>query len=512
MDNITWVHVSRFEVPAGRKVVRGRWVFTIKRDANGKISRFKARWVVKGFTQVEGEDYDETYAAVAKPSTLRALFGLIAHYDLEAQQFDILTAFLNAMIGNKHKIYVEQPHGFEDRGGKGMVCLLQKALYGLKQSPMLWYEELRKYLKSLNFIPMMSDVCVFKHTLSDSIIVIYVDDMIIIAHSMAALQAVAQLLKDRFNMRELGDLHYYLGMRIIRNRKDRTIHVVQDAYLNRLSEKYGMQGRVAPATPMAPRYVKSAIQRAPDIYTASAAFKTKYQEGIGEVLWPAMITRPDACYTAGLLSRFIANPTEEHYHALLWLIEYLVGTAARGMCFKGSQNDHELSFVGYCDASWADDPITRRSTGGFYFTLAGGPLLYKSGRQTLVTLSSTEAEYVQLTTAAKEAVPLMRMLEEMGYKGSIKPVTLYEDNQSAIAITQSTTDGRTKHMDARVHYIREKIADGTVVVTWISTHDQIADGFTKPLDKLKHGRFVEQLNLVDCKSAIESAAQPAAEY
>ena len=137
MDNITWVHVSRFEVPAGRKVVRGRWVFTIKRDANGKISRFKARWVVKGFTQVEGEDYDETYAAVAKPSTLRALFGLIAHYDLEAQQFDILTAFLNAIIGDKYKIYVEQPYGFEDRSGKGMVCLLYKALYSLKQSPML---------------------------------------------------------------------------------------------------------------------------------------------------------------------------------------------------------------------------------------------------------------------------------------------------------------------------------------------------------------------------------------
>lgn len=278
LEHHTWLLVDKHGLSAHITVIKGRWVFRPKPNADGDTTRFKARWVVQGFTQKEGIDFDETYAPVVKPHTLRVLFAMIAAYDLECKQYDIITAFLNVLIDDR-QIYVIMLHGFEQ---PGKVCLLLRALYGLRQSPLLWYEQLKAFLITLKFTPIMSDICAFKHT-NGGIIVVYVDDMLVIAQSLEALITVVALLKDRFKMRELGDIHYYLGMRIVRDRKTKTIYVAQDAYLQKLGIKYGLHYSKfqAPATPMLSR---NHLRKAYDNHVATASLKKRYQTLVGELL------------------------------------------------------------------------------------------------------------------------------------------------------------------------------------------------------------------------------------
>jgi hypothetical protein len=191
-----------FKLPEDATTVKGKWVFKVKLDKNSGIARYKARWVARDFTQIAGIDYDETYAAVAKPVSIHMLMAIVAHYDLECKQYDIITAFLNAMIGDR-KIYVEQPHGFEvdnhnnnNNNSQPLVCLLLRALYGLKQSLLLWYEELTKFLKSLGFAALCGDACVFQHAYTQAIIVIYVDDLVLMALKTAIINDFCRVAKE----------------------------------------------------------------------------------------------------------------------------------------------------------------------------------------------------------------------------------------------------------------------------------------------------------------------------
>lgn len=493
IDNGTW---RLMEKPQGVTVVKGRWVFTIKRTASGEIARYKARWVARGFTQQHGVDYDDTYAAVTKPSTVRMLFSLVAHYDLPCKQFDLLTAFLNASMGG-HVVYVEQPHGFEEGDN---VCLLLRALYGLKQAPLLWHRELTKFLESVHFVPLWSDACLFKHKDSGAIIIIYVDDLVITARTEDEIEVVANLLGNQFKLKALGDVHYYLGCRIIRNRTIRKLWIVQDGYIKKLYHKFGKQltgNRYE--TPIDPRF---RFKKAPDGYIASKHLIKQYQGVVGSIMWPAQMSRIECLFAVSQLSKHLTNPTTEHLQQGIRVIEYLLSYPSDGICFDSSRTD-QLSLQGYSDASFADDLDNRRSTCGYLFTLGNmGPISFKSGRQPLVAQSTTEAEYIAMTLAAREAAALKNLLQELGVQQG--PVAIHEDSQPAIdLLRRSAADGRSKHIDLRWHYIRQEVDNGHVTVHKVHTSDQAADGLTKPLDRIKFGQFKRKIGVVDCNGLLE---------
>jgi hypothetical protein len=217
--NNTWQPVHLMEVPQDANIIKGRWVFSVKADANGRPVRFKARWVARGFTQRHGVDYEDTYASVTKPATVKIMLALAAKLNLECKQFDLVTAFLNALI-KKYKIYVEIPYGFEDyaEDGTQLVCLLLRALYGLKQSPLLWHEELTAFLRSISLELIQSDPCLFIDRTSGSFILIYVDDLLMFAKTVTAINKLAAILSKKFPLKELRDVLWFLGYRIIRNR------------------------------------------------------------------------------------------------------------------------------------------------------------------------------------------------------------------------------------------------------------------------------------------------------
>ena len=498
IDSLTENKVWRLVPPPtdGSTVIRGRWVFTIKTDVDGRPCRFKARWVARGFTQRPGIDYEETYAAVTRPLSLKVIMALVAHYDLECRQYDVITAFLNAVLRDR-SIYVEQPHGFE-RGNK--VCLLLKALYGLKQSPLLWYQEFARYLRAARFAPLWSDNCVFIQKETGAIVVIYVDDLLIVSRSGELVNTVAGALRRQFKMRELGDVAFFLGCRIVRDRTLRKLWLVQDGYIEQAARKHHLTDFARAGTPTDDSHK---LQKAPPEYRATKNLKDRYQSLVGSLMWPAMQTRPDVAYVVGNLARYLNNPTPQHWKTALRVLQYLYTTRSFGICFTGSDTMN-LGLKGFSDSSFADDPHDRRSTCGFVYLLAGGPICWKSGRQPIVALSTTEAEYIAMTFAAKEAAAVKRLLSELRYLGTDHyKITLHEDNLPAIDLLSRTcSDGRTRNIDVRFHYIRQQVEKGAIAIAKVKTSDQAADGLTKGLGRGKFERFRTQIGIVDCGTAI----------
>jgi len=212
--------------PPNRRVLPTRWVTTIKRGPQGEVIKYKARWVCKGFRQEQGVDYDETFASVVRAITIKMLLALAAKYDYEAEQMDVVTAFLEAHI--KEEVWVQQPPGFEQKGPNGtfLACRLNKALYGLKQAPREWYATLKTYLISISYQRVEIDHSVFTHE-NDTIIAVYVNDLLILGPDISDIQALKLQFAERFQMKDLGSIGWYLGMHIIRDRAERTIWITK---------------------------------------------------------------------------------------------------------------------------------------------------------------------------------------------------------------------------------------------------------------------------------------------
>jgi hypothetical protein len=256
-QNKTWELV---DPPKDRRILSGKWVFKLKRGPHGEVIRHKSRRVVRGFTQEEGIDYNETFASVVKPMSYKALFAIGAALDLEIEQMDVKTAFLYGNID--HEIYVEQPHHMTD--GTSRVCKLRKALYGLKQAPRIWYQTLTNYLRNLGFEPITADLGVFVWGVfvrSNMYIAVYVDDLLIVGPSSAEIKRIKRSLINRFQMTDLGPCSYYLGMSIQRERQNRILYLRQEAYIDKVAHQFGVSN-CAPVS--APIEISALPQKSPD--------------------------------------------------------------------------------------------------------------------------------------------------------------------------------------------------------------------------------------------------------
>jgi len=492
ITNNTWTLVDR---PKGidQHVLSGKWVYKLKRGPKGEILRYKARWVVRGFEQREGEDYTDIFATVVKPMSYKAIFAFAAAHDWEIEQMDVKTAFLEGNIDKE--IYVTQPTGFES-GKPGQVCKLNKALYGLKQSPRLWYFTLTAYLKTLGYDPLSSDESVLINHDTKVIIAIYVDDLLLVGPDMKAIQHLKEQLSERFDMTDLGPCNYYLGIRIIRDRPNRTIHLCQSGYIKQVLKEFKFwDGIKGVATPME---TGLHLRKPADSYQCSHVDRTRYQRAIGSLMYAMLGTRPDIAFAVSMVSRYASNPDKFHWAAVIRIFKYLRGTVNFQLTYSGRLRN----LIGYTDADFANDPDTRRSTSGYIFNVGSGALSWSSKRQHTVVLSTCEAEITATTEGTKEAVWLQRLLAQLDLKNpeaSTSTVVLYCDNQGAIALANNAAafHGRTKQLDTKQFWVKEKVADKSVQLEYVSTHDQVADGLTKPLPRDKFQQFRRALGLED---------------
>jgi len=473
--NETWEETF---LPTNRKAIGCKWVFKLKRDTTGKPTRYKARLCAQGFTQVSGMDYHETFAPVVKATTVKTMFALAAIRDYEIHTLDINNAYLHGILDEE--IYMRPPPGYKI--GHGNALRLKKGLYGLKQSGRAWNDLLHKELTSLNFHRLVNDECVYVLSIHDHkvYVMVYVDDLVLMNSGGPTItKQVKDLLRSRLDINDLGPIQDYIGIRIIRNRNDRTISFTQPGYTKKILERFDVSPDHKTLIPM-----NDATHISKDMDSEPLSKDCNFRGLIGSVMYLATWTRPDILYAISALSRFLSNPQQAHYEIGMKLLHYIANTQQYGLTFNGYASNGS-TLVAYTDSDWAGDVDTRNSTTGNWFTLAGTTVSAKSKLQPTIATSSMAAEWTAAYQATTETIWLRQLLEELNEKQE-GPTTVFSDNNGVIAISKNNeSHQRSKHLDVKYRYVRERSIANDIKMVYLSTDKMTADLFTKPLARIK---------------------------
>lgn len=477
-------------LPKDRKLVDCRWVLGRKYNSDGKPDRYKARLVAKGFTQEYGLDYEETFAPVVHFNSLRLFLTLAVYFKMNVQQMDVVTAFLYGEL--EEEIFMEQPPGFEKKKGN-LVCRLKKSLYGLKQSPRQWYKLLDQFLRDKRYRRSDVDPCIYVKGDKDLIMIaLYVDDLIIASKSEKLMKETKQDLFDRFEMKDLGRLHYCLGIEMVW-RNDGTCSLNQSKYIENVLERFSMKDCKPVSTPInsGTKLTKEMSPKTKEEISEMSLIP--YRSAVGSLIYLVTGTRPDIAVAVGEVAKFSNNPGKQHWMAVKRILRYLKETVNVGI----NCNPDSTELVGYSDADWAGDLDTRRSTTGYLFKFGNVPICWKSKRQPTVALSTAEAEYMALSMAVQTVIWIRKLLKDF-YIASEKSTIIYEDNQGCIAMAKNPVNHeRTKHIDIRYNFVREKVEDKTIVVKYLETTEMLADILTKGLPREQHKKLCEGIGLCE---------------
>jgi hypothetical protein len=483
------IKLNTFEVvprPTNKPIVKSRYVFKIKTDEKGKISRFKTRLVAKGYTQTQGVDYFDTFSPAIRLSSLRYLFSAAVLNKFKIHHLDVQTAFLNGDLAEE--IYMEIPEHFDilNADRKKQVLKLNKSIYGLKQASRVWNEKFTSTITSMGFIQSDGDPCIFiKYKSTEKqqpicIIGIFVDDCFVLGEDDQIAFTSQQLMKS-FNMHDLGLLSYALGIKVIQ--QNGTIELSQTAYVDKCLEKFQMSDSKIRSTPLPLK------PQADETNNKPMSNINIYQQLIGSLIYLSNATRPDIAYAVGYLARSMQTPTEADWMNGVHVLKYLKGSKNYSLKYNSQK-----SLEGYSDASYAEEK-DRKSISGYVFKQAGAAITWRSSKQDIVAQSSMESEYIGLSEAGKEAKWLRKLQAEI-FPTISTPTIIYEDNQSAIKLTANPLhSNRSKHIDVRYHSIREIVKSKIVEIKYLSTAEMIADIMTKSLGKILHQLFVDGLGL-----------------
>jgi hypothetical protein len=462
-------------------MVHGKW-YQQKTNDKGEVVKYKARLTAKGYSQEYGIDYNETYSPVINTTSARILLSIITNEDMEAEQSDIDSAFLNGDLDEE--IYMEQPEGYDF--GTGNVLKLIKSLYGLKQAAKCWNRKFDQIMKMNNFKKCITDQCIYtkvQHQGSKIIVGVHVDDLIIASSNSNGIHETKEAIKKFVNIKELGKLHFLLGIKITRDRKTLSMKLDQSLYTANILKRFGMDTASQVLTP-----VSIAKSNYPD--EDKPTDLKLYQSMVGSLMYLMIWTRPDISLAVNLLARKLQAPTTQDMLSAKRLFRYLKGTINLGIIFKKSK---ENQLYGYSDASWADAG-DRKSTTGFIWFYANGPIMWKSQKQKIVALSTCEAEYIAASASAKEGMWIIRLINEITPIKSV-PV-MYMDNMSAINIASgSAASDRTKHIDLRVHYLKQLVEENQLLIKFIKTQFMLADVLTKAVPRQLLLQFILSSNI-----------------
>lgn len=490
----TWTLVKRSSLPPGTNVIPVKWVFKIKTDENGMVAKYKARITPKGFKQKHGVDYFEVFANTGKYKTLRLMLSIAARADMELRQLDVPQAFIQAPL--EENVYMEMPEGFEI---EGMVCLLKRSLYGLKQAPRNWYLLCSAFIvNEMGWTATVSDPCLFwkkSRTGRLMLLFLFVDDMQVAfdLSDEAEYQEALGLLTKRFNISNLGESKFMLGMRITRDRQAKTIYLDQELYITKALETFGLhQCTTAPTPAIQPgKEVRTLGEReGPDDQPCDVLL---YQEKVGTLMYAAVSTRPDIAWSVNKLAQFMLAPTLANMRACDRIFRYLAGTKDKGLLF-GRRGDAALT--AWSDADWGSDKTDRKSQTGWIACVWGDLISWASKKQKVVAQSTCEAELYAEAAAMNEMSYLRGQLTEIGlYDEKRDPVpVLYGDSQSAQKLTETGIKSeRTKHIDIKYRFVTDEVTKGRVKLQWIPTTQQVADVLTKALGTNQHRVLADKM-------------------
>jgi hypothetical protein len=363
-----------------------------------------------------------------------------------------------------------QPPGFVDPTHPDHVCKLQNSLYGLKQAPRAWFERFTSYLLTIGFVASTADPSFFVLCTGSTVLylLLYVDDIILIGNSSSAVTSLITQLAYTFELKDLGPLRFFLGLQIDYNRAGLFVH--QKKYVSDLLLKFNMTNCKPASTPFS---ISQKLQPSTDDVLPDP---TQYRSLVGALQY-ATFTRPDITYAVNQVCQYMHKPNSTHLVAAKRILRYLQGTFHLGIRFQSGSS----SLTAFTDSDWAGDPYDCRFTTGITVFLGNNPITWVSKKQHTVSRSSTEAEYRALATGAAELAWLRQVLCDLGVYLPTAP-TIWCDNTSAIALASNPVfHSRTKHIEVDYHFVRERVVRGDLHLHFISTEDQLADLFTKPL-------------------------------
>ncbi|KAD4180551.1 hypothetical protein E3N88_29142 [Mikania micrantha] len=318
------------KLPKGKRALKNKWVYKLKTEEHTSRPRYKAKLVVKGFSQRKGIDFDEIFSPVVKMSSIRVILGLAASLDLEVEQMDVKTAFLHGDLDKE--IYMEQPEGFQVKGKEDYVC-------NTRSLSRLWGSKATGRLLEITVFSFRDRILQLKKELSKF-----------------------------FSMKDLGPAKQILGIRITRDRASKKLHMSQEQYIERVLCRFNMANAKVVSSPLIPNFKLTDKDCPSSEKEIEEMDRVPYASAVGSLMYAMVCTRPDIAYAIGVVSRFLSNPGKKHWEAVKWILRYLRGTSKLGLSF----GDGEPMLVGYTDSDMAGNKDNMKSTSGYFMTYAGG--------------------------------------------------------------------------------------------------------------------------------------------
>ena len=476
-----WItYEEMYKINPFARVIPTKWCYKQKPD------REKARVVAKGFCQSPW-DVGETYSSVAKLSTVRALLSKAAVANYSIRQLDIGNAYLCADIASEH-VFCSPPEG---REREGYVMYLQKALYGLKNSAKAWADTFSTFLTKQGYKRSHYDECLWEYKKGKKrlFIVVFVDDCLIIGDD-EFIDDFMKNIKKEYKIRDLGEAENFLGMEITRDRAKRTIKISQNKYITNMTKKFGLENAKPIYTPMDPRADLSKAKNKSELHENNEL----YRSIVGSIMYCVQLCRPDCMYAVSKLSRYLNEPTKAHMTQAKRCLIYLYTSREQGIIYGRKVHGiigHSIIY-GYADADFATDVDSRKSTTGWIFMYNGGAISWRSQQQSVTALSTSEAEYMALSDAAKEARSLLKINLSLENE-SPNNIKIFEDNRGCIKWTSTQAEpNRTKHIDIHYHHIKDWVKLGKISIVPVETDLQLADALTKALNRERHWFLVRK--------------------
>ncbi|KAL8161807.1 hypothetical protein V2J09_013296 [Rumex salicifolius] len=483
-DNNVWDLV---ELPKGVKTIGSKWVYKTKRDSKGNVERYKARLVAKGFTQKDGIDYKETFAPVSKKDSLRIVLALVAHYDLELHQMNVKTAFLNGEL--EEEVYMDQPEGLLATRNEHKVCKLRKSIYGLKQDSRQWYLKYKTLSRHTVYLHknQWEQICN---------LVLYVDDILLAANDMGLLHDIKKYLSKNFEMKDMGQASYVIGIEIFRNRSQGWLSLSQKGYINKVLERYKMEKCSAGLVPIQKGDKFSKMQCPRNELEQKEMDRIPYALVVGSLNYVQTCTRPYISFAVGMLGRYQSNPRMDHWKAAKKVLRYLQGTKEVMLTYKRSVH---LEVIGYSNSDFARCIDSRKSTFGYVFLLAEGAVSWKSGKQSVTATSTMEAEFVACFEATIHGLWMRNFISGLGIVDSIaRPLRIYCDNSAAVFFSKNDKYSKgAKHMELKFLSVKEEVQKRIVFFEHIRTDMMVADPLTKGLPPKAFIGHVERMGVID---------------
>jgi hypothetical protein len=473
--NEIWTLINSLK---NRRVFRDKWVYKIKREKHDEILRYKTRWVIRRFEQVEKLNYTKTFVSMIKSMNYKTMYVIIIVNDWKIEQMNVKTIFLYDKI--LEDVYVVQLTNFEKRINQ--VCKLNKALYDLKQSSRIWFETLIKFLFFLSYVSFDVEFNVFMK--DDIMIVIYVNDLIFTKFNLAAIFRLKNVLNKRFEMSDLNSCIYYLDMMIFKNRRLKQLILNQSIYVEQMLRDHEMWNCKSLIIFM---NVSCRLIKVSDEHTADKSLKINYQSIVRSLMYIMLKTRSNITYSISMINRYVFNLTQTHWQAVKRIFRYLRETHQMKLMFREA-----LKFLkNYTNSNWTKNQDIRRSISKYAFNVDNDVINWFSKRQFIVTLFICEIEYTKQILVAKEAIWLRNLMIQLICDDEyLQAMMIYEDNQSVIAlIKNSQFHARIKHIDIQTHFIKKKMIEEFIDLIYVSIDQMIADDLTKSLIRDKFVQF-----------------------